>query len=171
MPDGGSSETLICGHPFLRFRHVSWRASLPLPGGLHKVYLKVTVPAVTVFGNYEENSPGRYRARARADVLVNGHSVYFGEAVRINESDPISSSYPADCNFTSQEKSIHLLTYGQPLGFSGSADINHGDPQPASTPQTVILYLGSFDSSESVDVQFVPNAEAMIENHCCQKPT
>ena len=68
-------------------------------------------------------------------------------------------------------KQLHLLTYGQPIGFSGPVDGAVGSPQAASTSQTVVLYLGNFYSTELVDVQFVLGTETMIENRCCQKPT
>lgn len=149
--------------------HVSWRATLPLPTGQHKVYLKVTVPSTAVFGNYDSNGPARYHLRANANVLVNGHSIFFGEAVRFNETTPIPNNDP-ECAFTNtEETAMRLRAYGQGLGFAAQdGDIN--TEQPSSQSQTITFLLGTFDSTESVDVQFLLNAEAMIENQCCHKP-
>ena len=151
--------------------HASWRTTLPLPNGKSNVYLKITVPAVTVYGNVDGSSPATYKARSRAQVLLNGHPVYAGEVIRANETTgTVPSLYPSNCEFSISEKVIHTLTFGDSLGYT-AGDIDHLTAQVPSTPQTIVLYLGLFDSTQTLDVQFLLNAEATMVNKCCQKPT
>ncbi len=150
--------------------HASWRTTLPLPNGKSKVYLKITVPPVTVFGNVDGSSPALYRARSRAEVLLNGHPVYLGEAIRENETtDVVPSSYPSNCSFNVSEKVIHTLTLGDSLGYT-AGDTSHTDGQFPSASQTVTLFLGIFDSTQPIDVQFLLNAETTLLNRCCHMP-
>jgi hypothetical protein len=150
--------------------HASWRTTLPLPNGKSKVYLKITVPPVTVFGNVDGSSPALYRARSRAEVLLNGHPIYLGEAIRENEtSDVVPSSYPSNCQFAVSEKVVHTLTFGDSLGFT-AGDAPHTTGQFPSASQTVTLLLGTFDNTQPLDVQFLLNAETTLLNRCCHMP-
>lgn len=158
----------------------SWRASLSLPGGgSWKVYVTFAVPPVNVAGVYEQNGPSKYRSRARGEMLLNGHPVWFTEAVRFN-STLAGPDDSGACVGYKTEQARHLRQFGAGLTFPGMSSPAGGGPgyidsfgfgatADASALQPVTLLAGTFTAGELLDLQFVLHAEANVEGRCCKK--
>ncbi len=139
--------------------NVSWTAKISL-GPLSILYAAIRIPAVTVNGTFEEDGPSRWKARMRADLMINGTVAWSTESNRFNVPSGNTGS-GSNCSERTQ-KGTFLNTFEKSLG------IDPDNVNDASATQTVYLRLGPYSGSASpVEVTFVVRADAQSLDKCC----
>lgn len=157
----------------------SWHTTVTIPPGAagKEVAVRFVVPAVSVAGATEQQGQARWRARMRADLLVNGFPAWSTDAVRFT-TDPSKIS--------SGQEVIVLQQFGNELAFptndentplsSGGPndDTTMGTINGAAPKTTVYLTLGRFTQGTVVDLSMVvrgtamtvPNSSGGTDNRC-----
>ena len=182
MSGTGVPYLRVSGHGrFTGQADASWRTSLGLPNGPNwKVYVKFAVPPVSVSGTFEQDGPSKYRSRAVAELMLNGHPMWNTEAVRFN-SALLTPESSGSCQVIS-EQARHLRQFGAGLTFPGMVteatwpgmpgrldEIRASGYPSSSTVKEVTLYVGTFAPGQPIDIEFALRAEASVEGRCCKK--
>lgn len=141
----------------------SWTTSLTIPAGSvsPKVVLRFVIPEASVNGNTEQQGPARWRARLRAELLVNGYPAWSSEAMRfvIDPSPPHASTVPKQL----------LQTFGASWPFPGNDedDITANDSGPGApgnapaARRVVYLSLGRFPPNAVLDLSMILHGTAL----------
>ncbi len=141
---------------------VSWSTRVvPTSVGATPVYVQFVLPKITINGFTEQDGLGRRQVRYRAELMVHDHPVWQSEALR---QTVISNANvgPEDACEPGFEKANLLSTYGRTIGFTETES-------KESTKQTILLNLGSFNSTQPVDITFVLRLDAQSITKCCKK--
>lgn len=143
----------------------SWTTALTIPAGnvSPKVVLRFVVPEASVNGNTEQDGPARWRARLRAELLVNGYPAWSSEVMRfvIDPSPPNTSSPPKQL----------LQTFGASWPFptndeDGSTDNDSGPGANAPAGKRVVyLSLGRFPPGAVLDLAMILRGTALTVGH------
>ena len=139
----------------------SWTAKLTVPAGGY-LYVRFTLPDIKVTGNLEQDGPGKFQARYRADLLVNGFPAWTTEAIRANMLNKELDD-PKNCTIAANKK-IFLSTFGKPFdnNFMASSDEN-----TSSVKKVVTLKIGPLEPGQVVDVKLVARMDAENSAKCC----
>jgi len=150
---------------FLSDASASWNTRVTVPAvGSREVVLRVVVPPVSVAGATEQQGIARWRARMRADVLVNGFPAWSTEALRMTIDPKIE--------FSILKETLVLQQFGDALGFPTNDedtppandgfnnDTYAGNINGASGKRTVYLSLGRFNANTVVDLSMSLRASA-----------
>jgi hypothetical protein len=145
--------------------NASWATRLTMPaGGSREVVVRLVIPPVSVAGATEQEGIAQWRARMRADLLVNGFPAWSTEALRLTIDPKVV--------YSNLKETIVLQQFGDPLAFptndedlplaSGglSNDSNQANVNQASSKRTVYVSLGRFDPSKVVDLSMTLRASA-----------
>jgi len=134
--------------------NASWKAKVAIPAGYQKLYVRLTIPEVSVGGAAEQDAPGRWQARFLGELSVNGYPVWNTEAIRtcLLKDNPKQ---------TIPEKGTWTSLYGSPVLVN--------DSTPA-TNKEVTLLLGSFTAGQVVDLMFTSRMDAKVLGACEYKP-
>jgi hypothetical protein len=135
----------------------SWTARLVI-GQANGLYVRFRLPSIQLRGTLEEDGPSVYQGRVRAELLVNGHSVWTSEANRVNELSKNSS----DVCIGDTEKRVSLQQFGDAIGLAASQLTD-------ALARTITLGLGQFASGQQVDVTLVVRADSQVDRICCIK--
>ncbi len=139
----------------------SWHTTVTIPPGAagKEVAVRFVVPAVSVAGATEQQGQARWRARLRADLLVNGFPAWSTDAVRFT-TDPSKIS--------SGQEVIVLQQFGNGLAFptddentATDDDTTMGTINGVAPKTTVYLTLGRFTEGTVVDLSMVVRGTAM----------
>jgi len=153
----------------------SWHTSLTIPAGAagKEVVVRFVVPPVSVAGATEQQGKARWRARMRADLLVNGFPAWSTDATRLTTNPEDAGSNPGEV--------IVLQQFGTELPFTTNdedADAGNnttmGNINGTSTKKTVYVTLGRFAQGTVVDLSMllrgtatsVPAANGGTDNRC-----
>lgn len=142
----------------------AWTSRFTLGGSTSKeVVLRFMVPPSTVSGNTEQDAPALWRARVRADVLVNGFPAWSSEALRLRA--PV---VPAGGG-AAQEMAV-LQSFGDPLAFptndedgDPANDSNAGNVSQPAAAKVVYLSLGRFNPGQSIELQMIVRGSAFTQ--------
>ncbi|NRF71839.1 hypothetical protein HLB44_33120 [Aquincola sp. S2] len=164
---------------FMADASASWNTRLTLPAvGSREVVLRFVIPPVSVAGATEQEGIAHWRARMRADVLVNGYPAWSTEALRLTLDPKIA--------YSNLNETIVLQQFGDALSFptndedtplangGPNNDSGPGNVSNASTKRTVYLSLGRFDANAVVDLSMtlrasatsVPKSSGLTDNRC-----
>jgi len=148
-PSGVPTLQLSARGDFHAEAMASWHTTLVIPAdGPREVFLKLMVPPAHVGGEIEQDHPHRWRARLRAEMLVNGFPAWSTEALRLRTE--WRACIGLACQKTEIAEETALVQYGTPLTFptndedtSTANDSNNKDDRAkASARKTVHLSLG-----------------------------
>ena len=142
-----------------------WHTTLTLPagGGTREVFLRVAVPPLVVSGDTETGGEHRWRARVRAELLVNGFPAWTTEATRLR------SEYKNGAGVTAEN--VTLVQFGRPLVFAtddeDSSTSNDSTSftlrQLPSAARTVHLTLGRHAEGSRLNLAWVLRGTAWSE--------
>lgn len=139
----------------------SWHTTVTIPPGAagKEVVVRFVVPTVSVAGATEQEGQARWRARMRADLLVNGFPAWSADAVRFT-TDPSKIS--------SGQEVIVLQQFGNGLAFPTDDENSASDDDTTmgningTAPKTIVhLTLGRFTEGTLVDLSMVMRGTAM----------
>lgn len=153
----------------------SWHTSVTIPPGAagKEVVVRFVVPPVSVAGATEQEGRARWRARLRADLLVNGFPAWSTDALRFTTN-------PEDAGLNPGEV-IVLQQFGSELPFStNDEDTDTGNNTTmaningTSTKKVVHVTLGRFAQGAVVDLSMllrgtatsVPEVSGGTDNRC-----
>jgi hypothetical protein len=138
----------------------SWTTALTIPAGnvSQQVVLRFVVPEASVNGNTEQDGPAKWRARLRAELLVNGYPAWSSEAVRL----------AVDPYLPYVNTHVYLLqTFGAHWGFPSNDedgittnDSVSGSNSPAGK-RVVYLSLGRFAPGAVLDLAMILRGTAL----------
>ncbi len=139
----------------------SWNTTVTVPsGGSREVVVRVVVPPVSVAGNTEAQGQARWRAKLRAELLVNGYPAWSSESIRLT-TDPGAGA------------KLLLQQFGTKLAFptddedlpqsSGGLDndTDDGNINSAAAKKVVHVTLGRFDPGTVLDLSMVMRGTAL----------
>lgn len=166
MSSGGAPYLEATGFgDFMADATASWTTAVTIPAGAagREVVLRFVIPPASVAGVTEQDGMARWRARLRAELLVNGFPAWSAEALRLT-TDPNK--------IVSGTEAVVLQEFGAELGFgtddedlpaaSGGA-VNDTGPQNVNVPapkKTVHLTLGRFSEGTVLDLAMILRATA-----------
>ena len=166
MTSAGFPYLVATGYgDFMADATASWTTRVTVPAGAagREVVVRFTVPPVSVQGATEDEGRARWRARLRAELMVNGFPAWAAEAIRFT-TDPNKISNGSEV--------VVLQEFGSPLGFpSNDEDLplasgglnNDTSAQTINSPapkKTVHLTLGRFNAGTVIDLAMVLRATA-----------
>lgn len=143
----------------------SWNTRLTIPAGGagREVVVRFVIPPVSVQGATEDEGRARWRARLRAELLVNGFPAWSAEAVRFT-TDPDKIGNGSEV--------VVLQEFGESLGFASNDedlpladgglnnDTSAQNINTATSKKTVFLTLGRFDPGSLLDLSMILRATA-----------
>ncbi|WP_088280863.1 hypothetical protein [Ideonella sp. A 288] len=155
----------------------SWSTTVTVPAdaGQRKLVVRFVLPQVSVGGNTEFEGKDLWRARMRAELLVNGYPAWSTEAIRYNGIGN---------NSVSTQMNAALQTFGQPLAFptndtdaSADNDTTSANLNFPSTAKEVYVTLGYYPAGSVIDLAMVHRANAhtvptslgLTDNKCIWK--
>lgn len=136
----------------------SWNTTITIPAGSQReVVLRFVVPPAGVNGTTEAEGRNAWRARLRAELLVNGAPAWSSEALRLR----VDGSGSANMTLLQQ--------FGDELGFAtNDEDTSTSNNSPASpidktTKLTLYLSVGRFDPGAVVTLSMIHRADVFSE--------
>jgi len=153
----------------------SWHTSLTIPAGAagKEVVVRFVVPPVSVAGATEQQGKARWRARLRADLLVNGFPAWSTDALRFTTNPEDAGNNPGEV--------IVLQQFGNELPFSTNDEDSDtgnnttmGNINGTAPKQTIYVTLGRFAQGAVVDLSMllrgtatsVPAVSGGTDNRC-----
>lgn len=136
----------------------TWNAKIVMPQA-NGLYVRFKLPSLGLKGTLEADGPSTYQGRLRAELLVNGHSVWTSEANRMNQLTLNSSD---ECTGDTEKPAL-LMPYGVDIGLTSNQ-------QTSGPARTVTLGLGQFSAGQQVEVTLVVRADSQVNRICCIKP-
>ncbi|MBL8333138.1 MAG: hypothetical protein JNM08_08545 [Rubrivivax sp.] len=149
----------------------SWNTTVTVPaGGLREVIVRFVLPPATVSGVTEQQGPNAWRARLRAELLVNGFPAWSTEALRFHTSASGGTSKPL------------LQQFGNALFFptndedASTTNDSEDGMNGASTKTTVHLSLGLFSPGSVIELSMIHRANVFSQptsggSHRCKHDT
>lgn len=144
----------------------SWTTSLTIPaGGSRELVVRVVIPPVGLAGATEQEGIARWRARLRAELLVNGFPAWSTESMRLALNPHLLGGGLAE--------TLVLQQFGDPLSFPTNDedtplaqgglnnDSNSGNVSGTSAPRTLHVSLGRFAAGTAVDLSMILRATAL----------
>lgn len=130
--------------------NATWKAKVAIPAGYQKLYVRLTIPEVSVGGAAEQDAPARWQARFLGELSVNGYPVWNTEAIRtcLLKDNP-KQNIP--------EKGTWTSLYGSPVLVNDNSQ---------ATNKEVTLLLGSFTAGQVVDLMFTSRMDAKVLGAC-----
>lgn len=145
----------------------AWNTSITVPAGAagRELVLRLVLPPLSVAGATEQDGQARWRARLRAELLVNGFPAWSAEAFRFT-LDPSKSA--------SSNEPLLLQQFGAALPLPAV-----GNGQTLSLPTVVHLTLGRYNPGAVVDLSMVVRGTAVTvpqlpggtDHHCAWNGT
>lgn len=166
MTSDGIPYLRVTGYgEFMADANASWNTRLTMPaGGSREVVVRLVIPPVSVAGATEQEGIAQWRARMRADLLVNGFPAWSTEALRLTIDPKVQ--------YSNLKETLVLQQFGDPLAFptndedtplanGGPAnDSNAASVNSASSKRTVHVSLGRFNPGAVVDLSMTLRASA-----------
>lgn len=130
--------------------NATWKAKVAIPAGYQKLYVRLTIPKVSVGGAAEQDAPARWQARFLAELSLNGYPVWNSEAIRtcLLKDNP-KQNIPEKGSWTS--------LYGSPVVVNNNV---------AAANKEVTLLLGTFTAGQVVDLMFTSRMDAKVLGAC-----
>lgn len=141
----------------------STTVSMPAGGGGRQLVLRVVVPPAVVDGLTDRDARALWRARIRADLLLNGYPAWSSAASRFNDAPLIQG--------TGLVEQRLLEHFGSPLPFPTDDDDTRTDNDSAngttqpSEALTLYLDLGRFAPGSQVELSMVLRGVAFTQPH------
>lgn len=136
----------------------SWNTTVTVPaGGQREVIVRFVLPPTSVAGVTEAQGPNAWRARLRAELLVNGFPAWSTEAVRLHTSASGGTAKPL------------LQQFGDPLALPSNDEDNYPDNDSedgmtgASTKATVHVSLGLFPPGSVIELSMIHRANVFSQ--------
>ena len=161
MGSTGIPSLFVTGRgEFLADAAASWSTTITIPAdGSRELAIVFIVPQMTVAGSTEDDRRARWRARLRAELLVNGYPAWSHEALRLT-MDP--NQNPGGIN-----EPVVLQTFGNSVTWPTNDEDNDstnnsipGNVNGKSSKRTVQLSLGRFAAGAVVDLSMMIRASA-----------
>lgn len=136
----------------------SWNTTVTVPaGGQREVIVRFVLPPTTVSGVTEAQGPNAWRARLRAELLVNGFPAWSTEAVRLHTSASGGAAKPL------------LQQFGDTLVFpsndedTSTTNDSEDGMNGASNKTTIHLSLGLFAPGSVIELSMVHRANVFSQ--------
>ena len=166
MTDAGRPYLSATGYgDFTADATASWNTRVTIPEGAagREVVLRFVIPPVSVQGATEDEGRARWRARLRAELLMNGFPAWSAEAVRFT-TDPnkignntevvVLQEFGSTLGFPSNDEDLPFANGGL-NNDTGALTINSPSPK-----KTVHLTLGRFNPGAQLDLSMILRATA-----------
>lgn len=139
----------------------SWNTTVTVPsGGSREVVVRVVVPPVSVAGNTEVQGKARWRAKLRAELLVNGYPAWSSESIRLTV-DPganetlLLQQFGAKLAFPTDDEDLPLSSGGL------NNDTTNGNISSPAAKKVVHVTLGRFNPGTVLDLSMVMRGSAL----------
>jgi hypothetical protein len=142
----------------------SWSARYVVPGGSgnRNVYVRFTIPALTLSGRFLDNARNPSWGRLRVDLMLDAYPAWSIEAVRFNEFHSRQVQH-ADGNITTEwTEQTHLEKFGSDINFSVSSGTN----SYYTSSQQITMKLGTFPAGKVLDFMQLFQLEGKLDSGC-----
>jgi hypothetical protein len=139
----------------------SWNTTVTVPsGGSREVVVRVVVPPVSVAGNTEADGPARWRAKLRAELLVNGYPAWSTEAIRLTTNPGTGAKlllqqFGAKLAFPTDDEDLPQSSGGL------DNDTDDGNINSPAAKKVVHVTLGRFNPGAVLDLSMVMRGSAL----------
>lgn len=144
----------------------SWTTRVTVPSGAagREVVVRFVIPQASVAGATEQEGQARWRARLRAELLVNGFPAWSTEAIRFT-TDPskiynntellVLQTFGSDLGFPTDDEDLPFLE-GGPNNETSASTVNGKSPA-----KIVHLTLGRFGPGAVIDLSMILRGHAL----------